>query len=176
MFQVSCLMWLQTKMRGLFGISKLAIVLACLLVASCGFHLKQASYLPADLKQLTLSGDDRRSALFEQLQADLKRAQVSLQPANPQSAAELYLYNDSLERQTLSLFKNGQVAQYELAYRVRYRLTRPDQAPVEQMFELYRNYQDDPDNALAKAKELELILSEMRHRASQRIIRELSQL
>lgn len=177
MFLVNYLMWLQTKMRSLFWhTSKLAVLLACFFVASCGFHLKQASYLPDDLKEITLSGDDKRSALFEQLQSDLQRAQVSLTPKNTKQAAELYLYNDSLERQTLSLFKNGQVAQYELAYRVSYRLTRPGQEPVKQMFELYRNYQDDPDNALAKAKELELILTEMRRLASQRIIRELSQL
>jgi len=59
---------------------------------------------------------------------------------------------------------------------VSYRLTRPNQAPYEQSFELYRNYQDDPNNSLAKSKELEIILSEMRKLATKRIIRELSQL
>jgi LPS-assembly lipoprotein len=55
-------------------------------------------------------------------------------------------------------------------------LKRPGQKAINQSFELYRNYQDDPDNALAKAKELDLLLREIRKQASRRIVRELSQL
>ena len=57
-----------------------------------------------------------------------------------------------------------------------YVVKRPKQEAIEKRFELYRNYQDDPDNALAKAKELELLISEIRQQASRRIVRELSQL
>ncbi|MCG7560604.1 MULTISPECIES: LPS assembly lipoprotein LptE [Pseudoalteromonas] len=153
---------------------------ACVALSGCGFALKKASYLPDDLRVLYLSGTDSKSALYSSLKQALRRAQVELLPSpklgNGQKAVELHLYRDSLERQTLSLFKNGQVAQYELAYSVRYRLTRPGFEPVEQEFELYRNYQDDPDNALGKAQEREIILSELRELASRRIIRELSQL
>lgn len=155
-------------------------LLACVALSGCGFQLKKASYLPEDLKTLYLSGNDTKSALYNSLKQELRRAQVKLLPSpklgNGQDAVELHLYRDSLERQTLSLFKNGQVAQYELAYSVRYRLTRPGLEPVEQEFELYRNYQDDPDNALGKSQEREIILSELRQLASRRIIRELSQL
>nr|WP_306288137.1 hypothetical protein [Pseudoalteromonas sp. WY3] len=55
-------------------------------------------------------------------------------------------------------------------------INRPNAEPIEKRFELYRNYQDDPDNALAKAKELALLISEIRQQASRRILRELSQL
>ncbi|MCG7533895.1 LPS assembly lipoprotein LptE [Pseudoalteromonas sp. OOF1S-7] len=155
-------------------------LITCVTLSGCGFQLKKASYLPDDLRVLHLSGTDSKSALFMSLRQELKRAQVRLLPSpklgNGKDAVELHLYRDSLERQTLSLFKNGQVAQYELAYSVRYRLTRPGFEPVEQEFELYRNYQDDPDNALGKSQEREIILSELRQLASRRIIRELSQL
>ncbi|MBQ4845753.1 LPS assembly lipoprotein LptE [Pseudoalteromonas sp. MMG005] len=155
----------------------LALALICVLLSSCGFHLKKASYLPQDLQTIILTADDKRSEVFELLKADLKRADVSIiDSKHAVNNVSLHLYKDTLERQTLSLFKNGQVAQYELAYGVAYRITRPGQEPVEQGFELYRNYQDDPDNALAKAKELDIILRELRQLASKRIIRELSQL
>ena len=153
----------------------LALVLVCFLLSSCGFHLKKASSLPDDLKQLTLVGDDQKSALFSYLQTELAMSDVTLVPASKQSA-QLYLFKEQLERQTLSLFQNGQVAEYELAYSVSYVVKRPKQAAIEKRFELYRNYQDDPDNALAKAKELELLISEIRQQASRRIVRELSQL
>ncbi|WP_052262706.1 LPS assembly lipoprotein LptE [Pseudoalteromonas luteoviolacea] len=158
----------------------LAILLVCFTVTGCGFQLKQASYIPEDLRVLHLTGDDQKSALYEQLKYELQRSKVTLNDQidgqNTKFTAELHLYQDELNRQTLSLFQNGQVAQYELAYKVSYRLARPDQDPIEQSFELYRNYQDDPTNSLAKSKELEIILTEMRKLATKRIIRELSQL
>lgn len=153
----------------------LALALVCFLLSSCGFHLKKASSLPDNLKQLSLVGDDEKSVLFEQLKKELKASGVQLVPA-AKDIAQLYLRKETIERQTLSLFKNGQVAEYELAYGVSYTLKRPAEDAIVKRFELYRNYQDDPDHALAKAKELELLISEIREQASRRIVRELSQL
>ncbi|GEB71730.1 LPS-assembly lipoprotein LptE [Pseudoalteromonas carrageenovora] len=153
----------------------LALVLMCFVLSSCGFHLKKASSLPDNLKTLTLKGDDEKSTLFAALKNELKASNVELKPS-AKDIAQLYLRKESIERQTLSLFQNGQVAEYELAYGVTYIVKRPGEKAIEKRFELYRNYQDDPDHALAKAKELELLISEIRDQASRRIVRELSQL
>ncbi|KPZ57917.1 MULTISPECIES: LPS assembly lipoprotein LptE [Pseudoalteromonas] len=153
----------------------LALVLMCFVLSSCGFHLKKASSLPDNLKTLTLKGDDEKSSLFLNLEKELKASNVELTPS-AKNVAQLYLRKESIERQTLSLFQNGQVAEYELAYGVSYVVKRPGEKAIEKRFELYRNYQDDPDHALAKAKELELLISEIRQQASRRIVRELSQL
>lgn len=153
----------------------LALVLMCFVLSSCGFHLKKASSLPDNLKTLTLKGDDEKSSLFLNLKKELKASNVELTPS-AKNVAQLYLRKESIERQTLSLFQNGQVAEYELAYGVSYVVRRPGEKAIEKRFELYRNYQDDPDHALAKAKELELLISEIRKQASGRIVRELSQL
>ncbi|OZB36659.1 MAG: hypothetical protein B7X50_13020, partial [Alishewanella sp. 34-51-39] len=77
---------------------------------------------------------------------------------------------------TLSLFANGQVAEYELIYKVEYRIQLPGEQEQFYQFELYRDYQDDPNQALAKAQELELLLSELRQQAANRIIRQLARL
>ncbi|BED88645.1 MULTISPECIES: LPS-assembly lipoprotein LptE [unclassified Pseudoalteromonas] len=153
----------------------LALVLMCFVLSSCGFHLKKASSLPDNLKMLTLKGDDEKSSLFLNLKKELKASNVELTPS-AKNVAQLYLRKESIERQTLSLFQNGQVAEYELAYGVSYVVKRPGEKAIEKRFELYRNYQDDPDHALAKAKELEMLISEIRKQASRRIVRELSQL
>lgn len=155
--------------------NRLALVLVCVLLTSCGFHLKKASNLPDDLNVISLVGDDEKSALFELVEKELIASKVELQHSD-RLLPELTIHRDRLERQILSLFDNGQVAEYELAYSVSYTLKRPGQPALNQNFELYRNYQDDPDNALAKAKELDLLLSEIRKQASRRIVRELSQL
>ncbi|AZN32214.1 LPS assembly lipoprotein LptE [Pseudoalteromonas sp. Xi13] len=153
----------------------LALVLMCFVLSGCGFHLKKASSLPDNLKTLTLKGDDEKSSLFLNLKKELKASNVEL-TTSAKNVAQLYLRKESIERQTLSLFQNGQVAEYELAYGVSYVVKRPGEKAIEKRFELYRNYQDDPDHALAKAKELELLISEIRKQASSRIVRELSQL
>jgi LPS-assembly lipoprotein len=43
-------------------------------------------------------------------------------------------------------------------------------------FELYRDYQDDPNLALAKSRELSLLLSEMRASAADKILRDLARI
>jgi len=157
----------------------IAILLCSVVLSGCGFKLKKASVLPQELKYLTVAADDANSALYRQLKKQLVNAKVDLSEdaiGRQANSPHLVLHKDKLDRRTLSLFKNGQVAEYELTYHVSYQLVRPGQDTVKQNFELYRTYQDDPNKALAKAKELDIILSEMRLQASHRIIRELSQL
>jgi len=157
----------------------IAILLCSVALSGCGFKLKKASVLPQELKYLTVAADDANSALYRQLKKQLVNAKVDLSEdaiGRQANSPHLVLHKDKLDRRTLSLFKNGQVAEYELTYHVSYQLVRPGQETVKQNFELYRTYQDDPNKALAKAKELDIILAEMRLQASHRIIRELSQL
>jgi len=40
-------------------------------------------------------------------------------------------------------------------------------------FDVTRDYQDDPDAVLAKSRELDLVLGEMRQQAAERIIRQI---
>ncbi|GAP76225.1 LPS-assembly lipoprotein RlpB precursor [Pseudoalteromonas sp. SW0106-04] len=154
-----------------------SLVISCLvLLSSCGFHLKKASDLPQDLMTLEVNASDPNSALYEQLLSELARSNVQVNKGLRANSPMLRLTSDRLDRRTLSLFKNGQVAEYELIYSVSYTLKRAGEDPIEQYFELYRNYQDDPDNALAKANEMTILLEELRKQASRRIVRELAQL
>ena len=52
----------------------------------------------------------------------------------------------------------------------------PGQEPKPYQTELNRDYQDDPNAALAKARELDLMLTELREQAVARIIRQLGRL
>ncbi|MDP2716210.1 LPS assembly lipoprotein LptE [Rheinheimera sp.] len=149
-------------------------LLSSLLLGSCGFHLRgdlPLSHFPAMYIQ-----SERHSELAALLSSRLEYNKVELLGSYQQSAPMLQLVSDTLERRTLSLFPNGQVAEYELIYKVRYALTMPDGEPQPYEFELFRDYQDDPNQALAKAKELELMLGELRQQAANRIMRQLSRL
>jgi LPS-assembly lipoprotein len=119
---------------------------------------------------------DKHSELLQQLGTQLERNQVKLLDSSDTTAAIFVLDSDSLQRRTLSLFPNGQVAEYELIYKVNYQLILPGQEPRPYQIELYRDYQDDPSRALAKSKELDLMLTELRSQAVARIIRQFGRL
>ena len=141
-------------------------LLSSLLLSSCGFHLRgdlPLSHFPAMYIQ-----SERHSELATLVAARLKHNKVQLLDSYQQSTPMLQLIDDSLERRNLTLFPNGQVAEYELIYKVRYALTMPDGEPQQYQFELFRDYQDDPNQALAKAKELDLMLGELRQQAANR--------
>jgi len=145
-----------------------------LALSSCGFHLR--GNLPLSQFQAIYVQSEAHSELAELLNERLEQNNVRLLGSMQADAPTIQLLSDTLERRTLSLFPSGQVAEYELIYKVSYYLIMPGAEPAFNQFELYRDYQDDPNQALAKARELDLLLSELRQQAANRIIRQLARL
>jgi LPS-assembly lipoprotein len=150
------------------------LLVSSLLLSSCGFHLRGS--LPLERYPAIFVDAKKHSELASLLSEQLKSNEVKLLTELDPKAPALLLQQDSLERRTLSLFPNGQVAEYELIYRVKYQVVLPGQDIQEFQFELTRDYQDDPNLALAKAKELDLLLQELRSQAASRIIRQLNRI
>jgi LPS-assembly lipoprotein len=149
-------------------------LLLSLVLSSCGFTLRGTAPLQK-YPAIYLQGD-AHSELLTQLGAQLQRSQVKLLDNQQADSPVFVLVEDSLKRRNLSLFTNGQVAEYELIYTLDYQLILPGQDPVPYRIELNRDYQDDPNRALAKSRELDLLLSELRSQAVSRILRQLSRL
>mgnify|MGYP000427210199 CR=1 FL=1 len=145
-------------------------------LTSCGFKLKGQYYLPESLKTLHLSSEKKFSPLAKQVKLRLSQNQIRLVNKSEPDVAELYILPEQFQRRTLSLFPNGQVAEYELIYQVRYRVRKPGEESVSFEFELSREFRDDPNNALAKERERQLILNELRVMASDRILAQLTSL
>lgn len=164
--------------------NKLAVtfILASLLSA-CGFHLRGDYLLDDELQTLYVSSSDVHGELTRLLKQHLTRNQVNVLNHKSETAPELRIISDKLDRRTLSVFQNGQVAEYELIYAVHYQLrfgtSNDDKQSVEPQdfhFELNRDYQDDPNLALAKSRELSLLLSEMRKSAADKILRDMARI
>mgnify|MGYP003646246729 CR=1 FL=1 len=155
------------------------MVLAALVIAlsNCGFSLRGDFHLPANIKTVQLSSTTHKTSLERALTKRLKPYKLELLKTNPtQSPTDLTitLLPDELERRLLSLFNTGQVAEYELVYTVKYQLQFALEPPQNIEFTVTREYQDDPDAVLAKSRELDLVLAEMRQQAADRIIRQIS--
>lgn len=144
------------------------------LISSCGFRLKGQYYLPDTLQTLYLSSEKKFSPLAQQVKIRLLQNQVNVVDSSKKDISELRVLRETFQRRSLSLFPNGQVAEYELIYMVNFELYQPNQQVQTFSVELSREFQDDPNNALAKQKERELILKELRVIASDRILTQLN--
>jgi LPS-assembly lipoprotein len=165
---------LLSKVRGL----ALAALLLPALLSGCGFTLRNNYNLPENVQQLRLGTALVNSPLKRSLSKRLSSLKIAVLESNQgdikKDDLNLYLLADSLDRKLLSIFPTGQVAEYELIYTVRYQLqfTGQDAELIE--FDVIQEYQDDPDAVLAKSRELDLVLKEMRQLAAERIIRQIS--
>ncbi len=160
------------KKLNLFYKTITVILASALLLSGCGFKLRGSHYLPEVFKSLSVQSFDQHSELTRLVKQQLIANDVTLTDSS--TATQLRLIKDNLDRRTLTLFPNGQVAEYELIYSVFYEVMIPGKESQSFNFEIYRDYQDDPDKALAKSRELNVILKEMRVQAANRVIRQLA--
>lgn len=145
-------------------------VIIMVTLSACGFQLRDNYQLPATLQQMQL-----QSVSSLQLEASLRQrlltAGIELTEQSSPDVAQLRILSDQLERRTLSLFESGQVAEYELLYRVNYQVIRNGELILDDTIEVARDYQDDPNFALAKTREREMLVAEMRNDAARRLVR-----
>tara|TARA_R110002050_G_scaffold288924_1_gene441246 strand:- start:436 stop:984 length:549 start_codon:yes stop_codon:yes gene_type:complete len=158
------------------------VILLASWLGGCGFHLRGDYLLSDELQTLYVSSSDVHGELTRLVKQHLSRNQVNVLKHRNTQAPELRIMSDKLDRRTLSVFENGQVAEYELIYTVNYQLrfAPKDGDPIEEpqnfRFELNRDYQDDPNLALAKSRELSLLLREMRQSAADKILRDMARI
>lgn len=145
-----------------------------LLLNGCGFQLRGNYLLAPELQTIEFSSVDKHGELTRLVKQHLTINDVKLVTSSARAIPQMRILQDSLDRRTLSVFPNGQVAEYELIYTVRYQILMPNKSIENYSFELNRDYQDDPDIALAKSRELSLMLREMRQEAANKILRDMA--
>ncbi|WOH37561.1 LPS assembly lipoprotein LptE [Thalassotalea fonticola] len=151
-----------------------SVLLTASFLTGCGFHLRGDYLLPDEMQTLYVSSQDPHGELTRFVKSNLKDNDVKVLNKSSTNIPELRILKDSLNRRTLSLFENGQVAEYELTYSVRYEIRFENTDNQHHSFEITRNYQEDPDRALAKTRELSLLRKEMRIEAANTILRNLA--
>lgn len=152
-----------------------ALILLISVLNGCGFKLRSAQPLPEGISQIYVMAAQQYSPLKRTLQEYLTLYQIPYVLKEPaqmqQQTVGLYLLPDSLDRRLLSLFSTGQVAEYELVLTIRFQVVFPGKEAQSFEFDVTREYQDDPDAILAKSRELDLVLSELRQQAVDRMVR-----
>lgn len=164
---------------------QIRIVMLCLVILSlnaCGFSLRGSQALPDSLNKVLISAPLQYAPLSRALMKRLPVYQLSglidegknNQIPLDEQTVKITLQPEQFERRLLSVFTTGQVAEYELVYTVNYNVTFPNALPIQNRLVVTREYQDDPDQILAKSRELDLVLNELRRESADRLIRLLS--
>ncbi|TWX73109.1 LPS assembly lipoprotein LptE [Colwellia sp. C1TZA3] len=152
----------------------LSFSIILMMLNGCGFQLRGNYLLAPELQTIIFSSVDQYGELTRLVKQHLTINDVTLVRQSEKNIPQMRILRDNLDRRTLSVFPNGQVAEYELIYTVRYQVLIPGQDIQSFRFELNRDYQDDPDIALAKSRELSLMLREMRKEAANKILRDMA--
>lgn len=158
-----------THARGIH--SRLAAAILCLLLASCGFHLRGQAALPFETMYVSGSANFRtllarsiRAGSNTRIVDNPKEAQVTLQVVGEQN-----------DRVILSLSGSGRVRELQLRYRISYRLTDNENRellPTTEML-LKRDLTYSDTDVLGKEQEEQLLIRDMRNDAAQQVVRRL---
>lgn len=151
----------------------LATFALILLLSACGFHLRGDISLP--FETLHIAGG------YSNFAADLKRAiesssrtRVTEQAAEAQ--AVLSIESEMRDKQILSLSGGGKVREFQLRYRISFRLVAAkgtELIPGGEIF-IKRDFAFNDTQVLAKESEETLLYRDMQNDAVQQIMRRLS--
>ena len=153
--------------------SFIIMLTATLLLSACGFQLRGTAPLP-------FSSMFVQAAPASPFAIQLKRAvqagsgtRIAERPE--QAEVILQIMNELQEKQILSLSGGGRVSEYELRYRVSFRLTdgkNREHIPASEIL-LKRDYSFNDEQALSKEAEEALLYRDMRNDAVQQLVRRL---
>jgi LPS-assembly lipoprotein len=164
---------MKAEARVIFHPSSFILLAATLLVAACGFQLRGTATLP-------FSSIFVQAAPTSQLATQLKQAVLAgsgtrIAERPEQAEVILQIMNELQEKQILSLTGGGRVSEYQLRYRVSFRLTdskNREHIPASEIV-LRRDYSFKDDQALSKESEEALLYRDMRSDAVSQLVRRL---
>jgi len=149
-----------------------AIGLLCTVLCGCGFQLRGPVELP--FSALHVQGADA-TPFGSELRRTLRASNTRLVDQPKGADATLQVLSELNEKHILSLGGGGRVREFQLRYRVAYRVTDPQgreiAAPTEIL--LRRDLTFNDTEALAKEAEEQVLFRDMRSDAVQQLLRRL---
>ncbi|PWI35176.1 luciferase [Vibrio albus] len=165
-------------MKSLFPALSFKLVIALLItstLSACGFHLRSAYLVPEEISEISVTSFDPYSKLTRDVESQLRMNDVRI-TAPSENIVNLHLISENISTRTLSLYQNSSAAEKEILYTAKARMVIPEIGEKTFSTSVNRNYLDNPQTALAKSTEKELLQDEMRAQAASQIIRQMARL
>ena len=143
------------------------------LFTACGFHLRGAANLPYDTLHVAAP---RTSAFANELRRAVAASSKTRVVDNPkEAAATLQLVAETREKLILSLSGGGRVREFQLRYRITYRLADKDNKELRPstQISLHRDLSYNDADTLSKESEEALLYRDMQTDAVSQLLRQL---
>lgn len=150
------------------------IAAACSILSGCGFHLRGTAAMPFESIYVQPGPAPFVATQVKRALVAGSKTRIADRPEDAQVV--LQITNELREKQILSLSGGGRVREFELRYRLAYRLTDSKGAAVyiaPSEIALRRDFSYNDQEALAKESEEALLYRDMQNDAVQQLMRRL---
>jgi LPS-assembly lipoprotein len=130
---------------------KLIAILLLLVITSCGFHLRGMT----EMSFKTISLEGKELSLTKNLKKILNTNKVAIVSSTENPELRVELLSEESEKRILSLSGQGLVREFEIFYRVRYRIKTSDSEiwSQENIIETRKDFTYSDSNLLGKEEE-----------------------
>lgn len=151
----------------------LIVIATAVSLAACGFQLRGTATLPYETLHVAAPKTSAFAIEFKRALGNNSKTRVVDDPKEAQ--ATLQLINETREKVILSLSGGGRVREYQLRYRLAYRLVNKDNSELRPptQIALQRDVSYNDTDTLAKESEEALLYRDMQSDAVSQLLRQL---
>lgn len=150
-------------------------LLLSFLLVGCGFHLRNTTTIPEQLKKIILLSYDDYSPIVRQIKRTLRSNHINFNNnAENTTLPVLRIIRQSINKKPFAIYQDGKAAEYQLTLNLYAEILIPHDGVYPISIQIFRNFFDNPSTTMGKATEQDLIYREMYQEAADQLIRKLT--